>query len=255
MDNKIKEALNRITSDYSPSDKVYNNIVNELKGENYMKKNINIKKLAVCVAVATALLVTGVVASQFAAYSWSSSSLNDKINHAPTKEEVAAEVDYSPKYAQTIGDYTLVSAQPGVGGTSDENHNKLSEAREIDFDYEKDGKKITLFTGKIDSTNPFAPSKAAVVAGEVNGTTLYYIKTVNKFLPPDMESEYKPTEEEQRQMDDGTLNIAYGSTKVEIDISEHLSWEENGIRYSLLTMDNEVGMDTLAAMAKEIINS
>ena len=254
MDNKIKEGLNRIVSNYSPSDKVYDNIVNELKGESYMKKKINIKKFAVCFAAAAMLLTTGVVASQFASYSWGSSSLTDKIDHAPSKDEVAAEVDYEPKYAQQIGDYTLVSAQPGVGGTSDENHNRLSEVKEINFNYEKDGKEITLFT-ESNPAKPFKPSKASVNAGEVNGITLYYSKTVNKFLPGNMESEYKPTEEEKRQMEEGTLNIAYGSSEVEIMTSEYLAWEEDGIHYGLLTMDNELGQDTLAAMAEDIINS
>lgn len=255
MDKQLKEGLKEIASSYSPSEKIYHNIKTELKGESYMKKKINVKKFVICFGAAAVLLTAGVTASQFAAYSWGISSIKDRIDHAPTKEEVAAEVDYSPKYAEKIGDYTLVAAQPGISGTADENHNKLSQAKEINFDYENGDKQITLFTEKSDPNMPFKPSKADVNAGEVNGINLYYTKMVNKFLPPDMEKEYEPTEEEKRQMEEGTLNIAYGSTEEEIKTSEHLSWEENGIVYSLFTMDNQVGMETLAQMAEEIINS
>lgn len=254
MDKQLKEGLKEIASSYSPSEKIYHNIKTELKGESYMKKKINVKKFVICFGAAAVLLTAGVTASQFAAYSWGTSSIKDRIDHAPTKEEVSKEVDYSPKYAEKIGDYTLVSAQPGISGTADENHNKTSAVKDINFDYEKDGKRITLFT-ESNPANPFTPSKAAVNAGEVNGITLYYTKTVNKFLPPSMEKEYEPTEEEKKQMEEGTLNIAYGSDKEEILTSEHLSWDENGIHYSLLTMDNQVGMETLAQMAEEIINS
>ncbi len=254
MDNKIKDVLEQITEGYSPSEQTYKNIVNELKGENYMKEKINIRKFTVCFAAAALLLSTGVVASQFAAYTWSSSNITDKINHAPSRDEVAAEVDYEPKYAQQIGDYTLVSAQPCTSGASDEHHNKISKTKDINFDYEKDGKRVTLFTNANVDT-PYKPSPATVKAGEVNGITLYYNKTINKFLPPDEENSYIPTPEEEKQMAEGTLNIAYGSSKVEINISEYLAWDENGVHYGLLTMDNELGQETLVSMAADIINS
>ena len=70
MENKIKEVLNRVAEEYSPSDKVYDNVLRELKGEKCMKKSFNIKKFAVCFAAADVLLTAGVTAaSHFSYYS------------------------------------------------------------------------------------------------------------------------------------------------------------------------------------------
>jgi hypothetical protein len=250
MDNKIKEALEYITEEYSPSEHIYNSIVNELKGESNMKKKISIKKFAVCFAVAAVLLTVGVTAaSRYAKYSYSSASHADKINHAPTTSEVKAVVDYLPKYTDKIGDYTLVSAQPSDSSYSDENGNEIANGKEISFEYQNgdSDKTVTLFTSG--SSAQFEDMGEAIK--EVNGITLYYSSTTNKFVPPD----YKPTPEEEQQVKEGTLNIGYGSSEIEVIHSEYLAWIDGGIQYGLMTMGNDLGSDTLTQMATDIINS
>jgi hypothetical protein len=244
---KIKQALEQITNEYSPTEQTYNNIINRIKGENYMDKKINIKRFAACFAVAAAILTVGVTAaSQYEKYSYSHSNINDKINHAPTTAEVKTAVSYLPKYANKLGDYTLTSAQPSEGSYEDENHNELSATKEISFEYTNGDKRVQLFTSN--SKAQFEETGEAV--SKINGITLYYCYTINKFVPPD----YKPTAEEQAQVEAGTLNIGYGSDEIELVVSEYLAWTEDGISYGLMTMDNNLGEDTLIQMAKEIIN-
>jgi hypothetical protein len=245
--DKVKQALEQITDGYSPAEQTYNNIINRIKGENYMEKKINIKRFAACFAVAAALLTVGVTAaSHYAKYSYSHSNINDKINHAPTTAEVEMAVDYLPKYANKLGDYTLTSAQPIEGGYEDENHNEMSAVKEISFEYTNGDKRVQLFT----SNSPAQFEEKGEELSKVNGISLYYIYTINKFVPPD----YQPTAEEQAQVEAGTLNIGYGSDEVELVASEYLSWTEDGISYGLMTMDNNLGSDELAKMAEEIIN-
>ncbi len=250
MDNKIKEALTQITNEYSPSDKIYEAIVKELKGENCMKKKINIKKFALCFGAAVLIMSTGIVAaSRYAAFSFGSASIKDRINHAPTEAEVKANVDYMPKFPDTMAGYTLSAAQPGTIRYEDENHNQMSKGKDISFEYTKDNdeKKVTLFTENQEAA--FEPS--GEIIGEVNGISLYYSLTANKFVPPD----YKVTEEDQKQIDEGSLNLAYGSDKVEEMYSEYISWEENGIKYGIFAMPDLVGKDVMLEMATDVINS
>lgn len=248
MDNELKKALEQITEGYSLSDKVYNNIVNELEGDKYMKKNINIKKLAFATAFTAVILTAGVTAaSRFASYAEISSSINDRINHAPTADEVMAKIDYMPKYPDKMGSFTLETAQPTAASYSDDSKNEMASGKEMDFNYEDGDKKVTLCTSG--SSAQFKITGDAVK--EINGITIYYSKTLNKFVPPD----YKPTPKEKQQAKEGKLNLAYGSSKIEIMYSEYMEWEDNGIRYGILSMDNELGKDTLAEMANDVINS
>lgn len=248
MDNKIKEALNRAAEEYSPSDKVYDNILIELKGEKSMKKSFNIKRFAVCAAVAAVLLTAGVTAAgHFVYYAESGADLRDRIDHAPTKEEVAETVGYVPKYTETLGDYKLVSAQPSDSSYYDENNNELASGKEISFDYDYEGKTISLFT----SDSPAQFEQTGDVVATVEDVDIYYSKFTNKFVPPD----YKPTAEEEKQVEEGTLNIGYGSDEIRVSESEYISWTDEGITYSILTTDNVLGEDVLADMAETIINS
>ena len=248
MDNKIKEVLNRVTEEYSPSDKVYDNILMELKGEKCMKKSFNIKRFAVCVAAAAVLLTAGVTAaSHFAYYAESGADLREEIKHAPTEEEVDEAVGYVPKYTETLGDYKLVSAQTSDSSYYDENNNELASGKEISFDYEYDGRKLTLFT----SNSPAQFEQTGDIVAKVGDVDIYYSKYTSKFVPPD----YKPTAEEEKQVEEGTLNIGYGSDEITINENEYLSWTDEGITYGILTTDNVLGEDALVAMAETIINS
>lgn len=248
MDNKIKEVLNRVTEGYSPSQQVHENILRELKGENYMKKSFNIKKFALCFAAAAVLLTAGVTAASHFAYTASlGADLRDRIDHVPSTDEVEVEVGYVPKYLITLGDYNLVSAQPRSGTYYDENDNELASCKEISFDYEQDGKRLTLFT----SNSPAQFPQTGDVVATVGDIDIYYSKYTNKVVPPD----YKPTPEEEKQIEEGTLNIGYGSDEIDVSDCEYISWTDEGITYGILTMDNVLGEQKLTDMAKNIINS
>ena len=71
------------------------------------------------------------------------------------------------------------------------------------------------------------------------------------FLPPDYE--YEPTEEEKALQEAGKLNIAYGSSEVEIKTSESYYWNEDGMYYCLIGFDLDLGEEAFKQMAAEIM--
>ena len=89
------------------------------------------------------------------------------------------------------------------------------------------------------------------IAASEGDVDIYYSSFTNKFVPPD----YEPTPEEEKQVEEGSLNIGYGSDEITISESEYVSWSDEGITYSILTMDNVLGKDVLVDMAMDIINS
>ena len=89
---------------------------------------------------------------------------------------------------------------------------------------------------------------------EYEGVTLNYSEFDSLFVDVD----YVPTEEEQRLMDEGLLNIAYGLPDGEREevTYQYVNWEEDGGRYS---PDGQGGgrltADDLFQMAREVIDS
>ena len=80
-----------------------------------------------------------------------------------------------------------------------------------------------------------------------DGTELYYSELNNKFVPPD----YEATEEELKQQEEGTLNLAYGNDTVEVISSHMVSWSRNGLHYVLFQFGNDLSQEEFLTMAQE----
>lgn len=83
---------------------------------------------------------------------------------------------------------------------------------------------------------------------EKNGITYYYHAIRSKWVTPD----YKPTAEEQAQVEAGTLNIAYGAAEISYSDSMSLTWEKNGQMRQLFCMDVDLSKEEFINMALEI---
>lgn len=83
---------------------------------------------------------------------------------------------------------------------------------------------------------------------EKDGITYYYHAVRNKWVTPD----YKPTAEEQAQVEAGTLNIGYGADKTSYSDSMSVTWEKNGQMRQLFCMDVDLSKEEFINMALEI---
>lgn len=135
------------------------------------------------------------------------------------------------------------------GGTGeeygwDENGNRLDKTyKMLAATYKgKDGKHVSLHITEGDPR---------VDAGEQAPEG--YSTMTNKFLPADYEGEYELTEEEIALQEAGKLNIAYGSSEVEIKESESYYWEKDGLYYCLIGFDLNLGEEAFAEMAADIM--
>ena len=83
---------------------------------------------------------------------------------------------------------------------------------------------------------------------EKDGITYYYHAVRNMWVRPD----YKPTAEEQAQVEAGTLNIGYGADKTSYSDSMSVTWEKNGQMRQLFCMDVDLSKEEFINMALEI---
>lgn len=68
---------------------------------------------------------------------------------------------------------------------------------------------------------------------------------------------YKVTEEEQKMIDDGSLQVGYGdpSSQPEEHNLQNVSWYEDGIEYLIMNWNyDDLTKDQMIDMAKEVID-
>lgn len=244
MDSKIKKALQLKADEISASESVLFEIKNNLKERKNMKKT----SFRILIAVA-AMCIIGTVgtigAGKIATISSHSSHL-DEIKEFPAQQELKKYIDFTPKYTETLGGYKFLYAIPVDSTASDSDGNKIGDYKEMNFSYD---------VGKGDLSLSASPRMVEDFENmekiNLDGVDLYYSKLANKFVPPD----YVPTEEEEKLVESGELNIGYGSDKIEEKNSQSIFWVEDGIQYTLFEMGTDIQKDELISMAKEVINS
>ena len=69
------------------------------------------------------------------------------------------------------------------------------------------------------------------------------------FLPPDGQ----PTKEESELEAEGELFISYGTDEREEKLFKSVAWKKEGLSYLLSTYDEDLDIDELLEMAREVI--
>lgn len=256
-DIEIKTTLNKITENITPSDSTLESIKYNLsqKGDFNMKNKVLLPKKIVLI---TAILVVSISTiclggSHFFSSVTSHSSKNDEITHYPTAEEVLENVDYLPKYPNSLpGGFAFKSAQPTAMDFMDENNNKALSQNTIDFYYTKPDLLNSQYLSL--STMPSVANQEQqadyTATTEYKGIALNYSADTYKFAPPD----YELTAEDNENIAKGHYFVSYGSQEVEIRQMQFVSWTEGNIDYSILASDLNLTAEDMYAMAQAVIN-
>lgn len=133
----------------------------------------------------------------------------------------------------------------------DDAGNVVSTFPELMLYYLKDGKRITLSIKAV-SDQEEKKTTGNPVDIDYQDRVLTYSVDHYRFVPPD----YEVSEEEQQAMDAGELYISYGDKEVEEQHPSFLSWDDGGVHYMLLYMNEQpLEQDAMVEMAKQIIDS
>ena len=97
----------------------------------------------------------------------------------------------------------------------------------------------------------FRSSNKETVVNTCNGIDLYYTSSVNKCVPAD----YKLTEQDKQDKLSGKYIFSYGSDKIEISQFKYLDWMQDGIHYSLSSMNSNISKAELVKMAPQVIST
>jgi hypothetical protein len=259
-DEILKETLyemsGRISASESLKRQIDSRLFKEEKGRTISMKRFSMKKMAIGVAAACLVLGTASIAgSGIKSYVSHGSVIPDytKFEDLGKAEEKAGyRIDavevFENGYKMKSIDISDVSLQNEAG-------QKEQEQKEIYIYYEKPGAEriwlsaCKLFAGETAETafNISAADKTM----QYGDVIMIFNKTTYKFVPPD----YELTDEDQKALESGAVEISYGTSAVEIKEAYSVGWMKDGIVYNLGGFDLAITADDMFEMAGEIIES
>jgi len=255
MDEKIKKVLyhkaEKVETDGFMFCRISKRI--EEKGDNAMKNITLTRKFKSIAVLATIciLSVTCYAAAKINSYV-SSANGNDQITKFPSAQEVEKSVGFQPKYVeQFTNGFKFESAMPGHVEARDAEENTLESAKEIVFSYEHANKAGLFLT--LDATTLKGETEVYQETISLDGIKAGYENVDYKFVPAENSEKYI-TKEDRKLEAEGKLYISVGASKVEQYSSQGISWEEDGIQYTLLDMGYEIPKQEFIEMAKEVVN-
>lgn len=241
LDMILKDIFENKSADIIPSQFMLQRIKAKVKSnrrEPINMKFLNPKKLVVigvlCLASVScyaAIKLGGSVShSQVEFY-----SINDI-------EKYEQKVGFSPKYVEAFDNgFKFKDGSTGdTQGVDNEFNPTGKKYKTMNLTYENEEGKWVAIT--IDSGNPWVDSGEEFVEG--------YSNQVYKFVPPN----YILTEEDKIAEENGSLVISYGSDSVQINNMESYMWIDDGLYYSMVAQDCDLGEEEMAKMVKQMMD-
>ena len=224
-----------------------NNRIDSASTERMLRPMKSKKKIALIAVAATLVMGITVFAASGIILQWfsSSSSIPD-YETLPTAEQIVSDIGYEAVAIDEFSNgYKFDNGSIIDNALADETGNVAEKFKSVMFRYEKDGDAVIFSQDKFNS----AVETSGEVITSVDGVDVYYFNYTNNLVPPD----YKLTDEDKKAEANGELVFSYGSSKVEINEVQSVSWEKDGMYYQLMQIDGKLSADALADMAAEVI--
>lgn len=256
FDHKIRETLYKTSQHIEASDKlkqnIHNQIIQQKKEKQSMKNIFTVKRVAIIAAILCLTTITVFAASKLTSSTIHTYKTSLYTDFSKTKE-LSKELGYSPKAVEVFSNgYKFQNAQGGnTTQTNSYDNNESSEQYKSAFylyALNNDNKIILNIAKKSDSTI-YNDSKSHVA--NYNGINLYFTNQTYKIVPAD----YKMTAEDIKAQESGDIAFSFGSDKVSTNKIQIINWVDNGITYTLIGQDTNLSESDFINMAKEIINS
>lgn len=261
IDKKIENFLNNKSKEISaPEDmffKIRAGILKENKGVLYNMKLKFLKFRTAIIAGVLFIVTTVTCAAATSGGFWITSSYkHSEIKSFPAKDTVKSTVGFLPKYVESFdGGFNFASFNSSNSSLKNDDGDTILKAKDAHFHYKKDGvgKGQDLYMNATAIEEKYFDKEIENESDitEYKGTEIYYKSIQRKIVPPD----YKQTEEDLKLINEGLLDMAFGSDEIEEYRSQSVCWYEDGIDYSIINDSyDDVGKDAMIKMAKSVID-
>lgn len=260
IDDQIKYAVKKEAKKMQEEQQLYGNIRKQIyaKGREENMKNRRIKNKAMLVGAMTMVLIAGTTwAARISG--WDMQLINF-YGEYPTPEKIKGVNDFLPKFVEELpGEYKFMMASMHKGELIDKYSHVSDEGNELILRYfapgeEDEGHAIAFFATDIMDHHYFDGIKK--YTEEYKGIVLEFSDWRRKYVS----SDYKITEEEQKQIDEKILFIENTEDedllKEGIEHKQQIAWIEDGIGYTILSANNhQFTQAECIEMAKKVIDS
>jgi len=229
----------------------------DIEGDNNMKIKF-LKVRTAMIAGLICIVTTATVAATSGSFWISSGSKNNVIKIFPSSDTVKSNVGFLPKYAEKFdGGFKFQSFNYSNSSLKNDDGSSIIKTKDAHFNYTKDGARkdqalylnATAIDQKYFDEDENIKSNSNI--SECNGIKIYYHSIQRKVVPED----YKQTEEDLKLINEGRLDMAFGSDKIEEYNSQSVMWYEDGIEYNIINKSyDDVNRDAMIQMAKTVIN-
>lgn len=218
-------------------------IEEETRMRKWSAKKIIVAAAAVCLLGSITAIAAGKITGVASHSNWNEAVYGYE-QILKMKKDLKLEAKIPEKLANGYG---VDSSMPIHEESKDADGNVVKTVTSLNIIYKKAGAKdlyveasTQLWPGETEFGQTFTHS----------GIAIGYNDTHMRLVPPD----YQPSEEEQAQIEAGTLSLAYGSDKVEDQQMVTVSWVQDDIQYSITAIDPGMTAEEFAQMAGEFID-
>lgn len=255
FDKNIKKDLNSSVKNAFPSCDLKRKIDLEISNQENTKErgDIKMKKSRIGVVLAAAAILCGGVFA-YGKYKGTISSSSSVYDYTAYEDTVKAEdkVGFDAVIPENLGDYKFDGISIGEVSDIDENNETYNERNSLNVIYKNaDKKMIFMDVDKLPKDAEPIDKEFYKEIREYDGVNFYYTQIENLFVSS--ENDLTP-EEKERSESDPFFNVGIGGPKQEREekTDNHLTFELNGIRYSLLA-GTDVSSDELFEMGQEFV--
>ena len=249
LKNMFENRADKLPEDPGREARIRRNVYRQIEREGYsMKKGIMRKTVVALAAICVLGSMTAFAVGKITGIT-SHSSRYDEVHTYEQALELKKKHGPAVHFPEEFSNgYTFSAAVPEYYETTDDNGNKVGTGSNLSVTYAKDGNENVTFSAETDLGESDDPTEEKTLD---DGTTLRFYKTINKFVPVN----YELTEEDKQAQEAGHFNLAYGSDKIEIQISYMVEWDMDGQGYYLFKFGEELSADEMFGMAEEIIDN
>lgn len=261
IDKRIINCLNNEAEKISVSEdmffKIRAEILKEKEGVFYNMKIRFLRARTAIIAGALVILTTGTcVAATNGFQSISTTNKNNAIKTFPSNETVKSTVGFLPKYTESLGSgFKFEEFNYSDNSEKDDQGKEVSKSKSALFDYKRDGSQkkqhLSIYVTPVDEKEFNDMAKTTSDVTEYNGTKIYYKDTQYKAVPEN----YVKTEDDIKKINEGTLQIGFGSDEIEEHRNQSVFWYDSGIQYLILNMSyDDINKEAMINMAKTVID-
>ena len=212
-------------------------------------KTILVAIAAVMVLTAGAYAANGKITSVFS----SGPSISDPTYRTlPSEQQCLEDAGFVPVLLECFANgYSFLQGSVITNRFMDENNLPVEEYRSFSFLYGKDEDKVyfeqEVYSSEVTERNLTQEKRT------IDGVELNFHCSRYKVVP----ETYRPTEEEQKAQEEGSLHFGYGDsdTKIEEHETQILYWQNGDIHCQLFQMDGMLSASELFEMAAECIRT